>query len=395
MNTIFHNVFKKKPWQVNWFIPELEHRKYEKAFRIDTDYSEKVNLYFGDLHKHSSLSPCADVGIWNGSPDDCYNYAKSRMQTDFLALTDHAEKISEEQWKNSMLTAERASETGKFIAWPAVEWAPSLYGHRNIYFSSYKNPLISGNIIVSPPQLWNYLRTRKISALTIPHHTARELLCDLTRTDDEFEPAFEIFSGWGNEEYYGAPLQDTDHSFTRNFAIDTLMRGFRMGFVAGGDGHPAPPANSGITGIYAHDLSLPSLFEALSARRTIATTGAKIKLDLHVNGFPVGSTVFFNQHQIEKLFPLEIGVSAEGTDNIEKIEIIENGCTVYTKTKVRALMNQMSFRWFRQAGPDDGSKVIGSAKLFNISRFIYARLTQRDGHMAWTSPIWLNFYYEE
>ncbi len=40
--------FHSKPWRVDWFDPELEHRKYQKAFREDDDYSEEVNLYFGD-----------------------------------------------------------------------------------------------------------------------------------------------------------------------------------------------------------------------------------------------------------------------------------------------------------------------------------------------------------
>ncbi|NIA16687.1 MAG: hypothetical protein GWP08_21765, partial [Nitrospiraceae bacterium] len=43
--------------------------------------------------------------------------------------------------------------------------------------------------------------------------------------------------------------------------------------------------------------------------------------------------------------------------------------------------------------PTDGVKTIGSGN--NISRFIYVRVTQADGHMAWTSPIWLDFYYDE
>jgi len=247
--------------------------------------------------------------------------------------------------------------------------------------------------VTTPPALWNHIRQHQLPALTIPHHAARELAADLTRTDDELEPAYEIYSGWGNEEYYGAPMQDTDRSFTRNFAVDTLLRGFRMGFVVGGDGHPAPPADSGITGIYAKDLTLPSLWEALRQRRTIATTGAKIRVDCHVNGFPIGSTIRFNQHQVNELFPLRIGVAVQGTAPIESVEIIENGVTVHTKTKPRARLDQMAYQWFRPSGPTDGVKRIGSSA--NVSRFIYVRVTQRDGHMAWTSPIWLDFYYDE
>jgi hypothetical protein len=116
-------------------------------------------------------------------------------------------------------------------------------------------------------------------------------------------------------------------------------------------------------------------------------------IDFHINGLPVGSSMDFTAATADRLFPLEIGVAVQGTSPIEKVEIVENGITVYSKTKPRARLDQMSFRWFRQKKPSDGARLIGSDEI-NVSRFIYARVTQRDGHMAWTSPIWLNFKYD-
>ncbi|MBN2450750.1 MAG: DUF3604 domain-containing protein [Lentisphaeria bacterium] len=381
------------PWQVDWFVPELEHRKYEKAFREDADYSERVRLYFGDMHKHTNLSPCARVHPYNQSPAESYAHARDVAKTDFLALCDHAERLTDTQWRECMTLARETTRPGQFVAWPAVEWATGLYGHRNLYYRDCGAPLLSGRTLPSPARLWRHLRAENIPGLTIPHHAARELPADLTRTDEDLEPAYEIFSGWGNEEYHGAPMQDTDRSFTRNFAVDTLLRGFHLGFVAGGDGHPAPPADSGITGIYASELTLPALWEALRQRRTIATTGARIRLDFHVNGFPIGSILRFNQHQVGQLFPLRIGVAVQGTSPIERCEIVENGVTIHTKTKPRARLDQMAYQWFRHSGPTDGVRRIGSAG--NVSRFLYVRVTQRDGHMAWTSPIWLDYQVEE
>jgi len=385
--------FHRKHWRTNWFIPELEHRKYSKAFREDGDYSEDVNLYFGDVHKHTNLSPCANVDPYNQSPAESYEHARRLANSDFLCICDHAEKITVEQWRDCMRIAQEHNKPGQFVAWPAVEWATNLYGHRNLYFRDYDVPLIPGTEFTSPPALWATIRERGLPALTIPHHPARELNADLTRTDDELEPAYEIFSGWGNEEYHGAPLQDTDRSYTRGFAVDTLLRGFHMGFVGGGDGHPAPPADCGITGIYAQDLTLPSLWQALKQRRTIATTGAKIKVDMHINGYPLGSVIHYGPDDAADLFPLEIGVAVQGTDTIASVDIVENGVTVHTKTKPRARLDQMAYTWYHPGGPMNGARRIGSSG--DVSRFIYVRVTQRDGHMAWTSPIWLEFDYPE
>jgi len=122
------DAFHRKPWQVDWFDPELEHRKYTKAMMEDGDYSERVNLYFGDLHKHSELSPCARVNPYNGSPAECYAYARDEAETDFLAICDHAEHMSDEQWRECMDIAEAHNAPGRFIAWPAVVGATGVYG---------------------------------------------------------------------------------------------------------------------------------------------------------------------------------------------------------------------------------------------------------------------------
>jgi hypothetical protein len=171
------------------------------------------------------------------------------------------------------------------------------------------------------------------------------------------------------------------------------MQGFKMGVVAGGDGHPAKPAICALTGIYASELTLDALWDALRRRRTIATTGAKIRLDFHINGMPMGAAVAFSQHEIDDLFPLEIGVAVQGTAPVERVEIIENGHVVHTKTKPRAASDMFAYRWFRGARPTDGVSPIGSIN--NVSRHIYVRVTQVDGHTAWSSPIWLDFGYDE
>jgi hypothetical protein len=53
----------------------------------------------------------------------------------------------------------------------------------------------------------------------------------------------------------------------------------------------------------------------------------------------------------------------------------------------------MAYTLYREARPGNGPHVGRSPN--NVSRFLYLRVTQRDGHMAWTSPIWLDFSYEE
>ena len=46
-----------------------------------------------------------------------------------------------------------------------------------------------------------------------------------------------------------------------------------------------------LTGVWAEALTREALFEALWARRCFATNGARVMLDVRVNGMPMGSEV--------------------------------------------------------------------------------------------------------
>ena len=78
------------------------------------------------------------------SPEQSYEHARHVAQTDFLAICDHAERITADQWSESMSIAQTHDDPGRFVAWPAVEWLTPLHGHRNIYYRGYDAPLISG-----------------------------------------------------------------------------------------------------------------------------------------------------------------------------------------------------------------------------------------------------------
>ncbi len=389
------NPYQTKPWRVQWADIELEHKKFQKVIREPSDYSQDISLFFGDLHIHTHMSRCAQP--YNGTIEENYDYAQNERELDFAAVTDHGEHMTEKQWQDCMQLARNRSISGDFTAIPAVEWTSKLYGHRNIYYNDYQVPLMHSDDpeVDTPSKLWEQMRQLSTSAFTIPHHQARaEWICDVSQIDPELEPAMEIFSGWGNEEYPGAPLQATERTLTGNFAQDLLTKGHKIGFVGGGDGHPARPGTNSLTGVYADSHSLKDIFKAILHRRTYATTGAKIKLDFIMNGYPMGSVLKCNQYTIDRLFPLEFGVEIEGTANIEKVEIIENAYPVYARDKRRCRGNEISFTHFIPKVPFDGHDFINIGEC-NVSRYYYLRVTQTDGDRAWSSPIWVDFEIAE
>jgi hypothetical protein len=136
-----------------------------------------------------------------------------------------------------------------------------------------------------------------------------------------------------------------------------LLRGVRLG-IAG---------PTGLTAVWAERLERPVLFDALFRRRCYATTGARILIDLRVNGQPMGSVVEGNA----------FAVTSEilGTADIEQVDLVVNGGVAkrYAPGQQHVFLEDTVPREF---SPLD-------------IHYCYLRLRQRDGNRAWTSPVWL------
>jgi len=382
---------------------------------------EKSQIFFGDIHIHSSFSPCGRER--NGTPEENLEFAREVKKYDFASITDHSENlVSEKTWGKLCKILEKYNQDNVFVTLPGYEWTSDLYGHRNVYMEKpYERifhcmePLSS-----SPLKLWQSIREAKQNAITIPHHPIRaEFPMYWNDHDPELEPAVEISSMWGSSEYYGNPLQERDKSVTGTSVQDALMKGLKLGFVGGSDGHDRPPGTGGITAVFSTELTRKSVLEAIRKRRCYATTGEKIKLFVVVNNLlTMGDEIVVNQYQFEALYPLVFHITVEGTAPIEKIEILECNQVIYTYhalpprpgfrsprwkeedfLKVNMRMDEfvgievtipLWERWYYHYSPRERIWNI-DPRVPNHSKFYYVRVTQKDGHMAWSSPIWIIF----
>jgi hypothetical protein len=66
-----------------------------------------------------------------------------------------------------------------------------------------------------------------------------------------------------------------------------------------------------------------------------------------------------------------------GTGSIDQVDIIRNGEVVHTERPGKA---EARFRW------EDPAPVRGRDK----PSYYYVRVQQKDGQMAWASPIWVH-----
>ena len=375
-----------------------EIRKLTPTYNCQADqfkYSDEKNIYFGDVHVHTEYSRCG--APFNGSMEQNVIWAKERNH-DFICFADHAESMDEEEFKRYFEEAEELSKKYDILIIPCIEWTSFEYGHRNLYLNGYNVPFLSSHMFDTntPKKLKSFLNNKNIEGFAITHHPAYvSHPADIRSIDDTFEPLIEIYSTWGSSEKYNAPLQEIPQTNPGSFVVDALNLGKKVGFVGGGDVHNTKPGDGGITGVIANELTLNSIYSALKNRLCYAVANDKIKLDFHINGYPMGSIIKANQYSIDKLFPLHIAASTICEKPILKMELIQNGEVVYEKTHREAKNEMDLFVEYDKLMTPSRITNPWNGHLVNFSRYYYIRVTQVDGCMAWSSPIWIEFVPNE
>ncbi len=334
-----------------------------------------LKLYFGDIHGHSRLSD------GTGTPEDYYRFAREVSRLDIAALTDHSDygtiPVKGAVWERIKRAANDAYEPGRFVTFLGFEWTNWKYGHRNVYYRDGDGPVFRSIDLPSdiPQELWSLIEP--LEAMTVAHHVGGGPVA----TDWSIEPStskewlVEICSIHGSSEYYGgeaAIYNPTKGAFVR----DALMRGYRLGIIASGDTHDGHPGQrsagtmvNGLVAVYSPELTREAVWEAFRRRQVYGTSGPKIILNFRVADSPMGSEVVWNADK----GPLPIALRAVACDEIDVIEIIRNGEVVLAQ-EVEGV--------FAQFLVEDPEPPRGES-------WYYARVLQKDGNMAWSSPVWV------
>ena len=361
--------------------PELERVEVVEApavlsrgrFSIETDPAELDGrkTLFGDLHQHSAHSDGC------GNAEEAYLRAQYIYQDDFVALTDHesflGKRIGPGEWRYLTKVAEKYNKTDRFVTINAYEWTAKMFpgpGHKIVYFPGAGQ----GTHIVSRdevPEGKDILReVAKQGAFAAPHHVGWTG-ANLEAHDPQFQPVWEICSCHGCYEHADHPLGQRGE-LRDQMVHDALVAGHRFGLVACSDGHgllwhhgvgrKRDPFRTGLTAVQAKEHTRQGVFEAIRERRCYATSGAKIVLDLRANGLPMGS-------ELDSSEEVEYHAQVWGTSPIRRLALV--GPTGIVES-IESKENRAEIR---------------SAKK---QAFVYARVEQEDGEMAWSSPIFLN-----
>jgi len=344
---------------------------YRLAVSIPANRSYR--LLWGELHRHTDVN---HHGRPDGALEDAYRYARDAALLDFFATTEHigaeplAGGLNPVTWWRIQKYCDLMRAPGAFEPIYAYERSmPSPGGHKNILFARRGGPLVGVRDL--PPYLWKRLREAGTPALTIPHQLTGPAI-DWQFHDPDYQTVMEIYQGRRqNYEYDGAPqppgVEQAWGKKDGSWAWDALARGWKMGFIASSDHFST---HMSYAAVYAADHSTQGVLEALRARRSYAASD-NIVLDYRAVEASGAEHVMGEAFTTSR--PPRLRVKAVGTDLVEKAEIVRNGRFVYSHSP-----NARQFEFeFQDTNPPAGEA------------YYYVRLRQRNGHLAWSSPVWV------
>ena len=361
-----------------------------------------AHVYWGDLHGHISPDFSRELA------EEYYQYGRDVSCLDFTAFTPHEDfpvKLSEKDWEMTQEVAALCNDPGEFVSFYGYEYRNR--GDYIVLFEEEGEPFFKGMVppTHTPERLFEFLEGNvKSRSMLIPHlHYLKAFqegegeigVLSLDDLKSDLIRNVEMYSMHGSAEYPGCPRSQSGavrigySPRVRDVLGAVLPRGLKLGFTGATDTHTGNPGSSqwlrnrvqhpgGITAVRAESLTRKSIWDAIWNHRTYATTGARMIVDLDMAGRNAGSGA--GAQMGESLVvpsgdtPRVLSLSVTGTDGIESISIVRGGVEVHTENFED---ERVSLQW------EDGD-------ILEENTYYYVRIRQRDGHLGWTSPVWVD-----
>jgi hypothetical protein len=339
---------------------------------------KQLRVYRGDWHRHTDISM---DGAGDGSLWGSYRYAMDAAGMDWLGVTDHQSGTSEYTWWRIQKSADMFHVPGFFTAAYAVERS-LVYpnGHRNLMYPQRgvadlpSTPDERAAKVNTGSILYPYLRKNNGVATSHTSHTT--MGTDWRDNDPELEPVVEIFQGARtNAEHEGAPLAPTANRTELwagnyrplGFVWNAWAKGYKLGVQASSD-HVS--THTSYACIIAESAGRQALIDAIKARHTYAAT-SNIVMDFRL---AVNGKSFIQGDSGAGSGAPELTANIHGTGALKRVVIVRDNRYIFS--------NEPTGESFDLRFRDTESLPAGE-------HYYYVRAEQRDGNVAWSSPIWV------
>ncbi len=335
-----------------------------------TNESLNQKVYWGDLHTHSGLSFDSECSI-----EQLYQFAKNESDLDFIVVSDHDSYSSVSDWEESKLRANTSNEPGNFISFVGYEWTAyggETGGHRVVIYPDDEGRRFNFQSSFSD-------KIEKITSLVlaeggimiVAHPDGNNFHANLDLVRNDVQIGIEFVGLNSNRfEYFGNP-NPHPLQIKGNSVRDALLKGHTFGAIGSSDSHDCRPGQGGVTAVISDSLTRKNLFEAIKNRRVYATTGAKIMLNFSTEELNMGNAEFYSTDQLP-LTPPEFKIMVKGSDELSRIQIIKNSEIIYETTG---------------NGSDSLSIFYEDINWIEKDTYYYLKVIQKDGELAWSSPI--------
>ena len=359
------------------------------------------HLFWGLLHGESDRFDSTE------NIENCLRHFRDDKAFNFYGVSpfESQEETSNDTWKLISQNIAEFDEDERFTTILGFQWhgENKSEGLRLLIFSKENKPILRKKDLKNSTLKKIYKSFSPKELISIPCFTmAKGLEYNFENYDPDFERVAEIYNAWGSSEMQqkeGNPrsiISTTGYQESAEGALQkALQRNCRFGFVAGGlddrdvyselydsDQEQYSP---GLTAIIAPTHTRDALIEALYQRSCYATTGERMIVGLYLAGLQMGKEVStadkpglaINRH---------LSGYVAGTTKLQTVEIIRNGKVIQTFEPDT---------YFLEFAYDDMiplEKVVIPTKDKKAPFvYYYLRVTQEDGHMAWSSPIWVDY----
>lgn len=322
----------------------------------------KYNFYWGILHCHIHSDLCHYLDIFSDEMvekarcqiDSLYKFVRDEMKYDFISYADHHNmgrmielgKKGNSPWNLILGAWENYNEKGKFATILGYEYQDST-GEYNVYLNR-SDMIPNGNTI---NELIASVKEDEKNIIFAAHNRPNP-------TDWKFDHhhnfrLVEIINDGG------VPFEE--------WVVQGLEAGYKVGFIGGSDDHSCKPGRNSSTCVLASELIQESVWEALSAKRTFATTGIRPEIYFKLNDAPMGSEIKSNGKCI-------LSVEHKFENCPEWVGIIKNG------------------RLLKSYCPDNSvfSFSFEDIETERVLDYYYLKVIYPDGDYAYASPIWVS-----
>ena len=316
-------------------------------------------IYFGLLHSHSSYSKGTQ------SPEDLYAAAAEDM--DFYAITDHSNSLDNSElgsigadaasisaeWTAGKAAAREATQHhfvaiyGYEMAWPELRQLGHLSTFGTPGFESWMQPAYKD----TADALSAYY-----NALT----TVPDGVTQFNHPGDNYGD-FQAFDHYSEKADAAITLLELGEALDITYYLRALENGWHVSPTFPPDG------GAGRTAVLAQSLTETGILDALKNYRTYATQDSDLSIVYTLDGYEMGTLL--EKRDVGSTLELALRLTDPTDSGSAAVEVIADGETIREKTMT-------------------GNSL--TLELPGSYRYYFLRITQADGDIAVTAPVWVD-----